>query len=1170
MTQTIIPSLNIGLGQYCQSISYEFFEHISKYDQSLAKMTVNGALVVEEDKIVFNDENGKSIYDFSIERNNENDIFSLDEENQKMFRVAVSNLYFNTLRLKNALVPDGFGIEGGRIFVHLFIPLFDNSCVPLLNYFLSAFEAGRKNGQFSGFAVRIFALTHRVVSYGNSKKDIKKEIEYGLNTEKNIRQIKSLYEQYEDSFHNLFVIDDINRNHLKLDLNETGLAIVLNEIVLASMLNPYIFGKVRFENHIGSIGVGIIQLDKFLVEDYFKANVLKAGFEKEELLKDSQVKSDYIINETNKFLGDKLSLFTEHLESAKDEIFPVSFYEFFIENVPDLDKVNAFDSLKKLSERFHAEKTDTAIVESDDLAKQKISGLEKEINTFTDLFNDNIIKYKILLGNLINEQSHAKGYNNLDYRYTYDDLKHNSFDFFISLLPEKNQVSRKHLNKIQNDILNLEEHIKQLDKEKEQLGTIKLHPATDNFLFDQGIFTVSGKKMNANNFIPNSAENDFSFFDVKKNQVLPEIVNLKEFFSTVENQQDLPVASAYAVCAVYDYFLKRNGIDISTSRSFLYQTVQNKNQELHDSTKGIGLEDAIQQLIDTGVCKENLWPNTRENFKTTPTEEAIDDAVNHRLKKAARLHLNEYEFKSVIAKGLPVIIGLKVFKSFFDAADFGIVPTPRLSEIDSEKFGFHPMVVVGYSENDKHFLVRNSWGSAFGDKGYCYLPYTYVLDSRFCKAAYIFEEIINLSSKFQFENNSLTSFFKTEKVEIKRNIVEYYLEKYNRKLSRSKKRFHEFEKNYQNIISQIRDPIFQKHLLEEKLNHLTERKKSLLDDFKNRFSLNQLEKKAKKNLWGASGLFIIALLAVFVLLVLGLIPLIGYLFIPIIIVAGVWAFFPLKKMKRNSIDVSKMPIRKKELLGAMAKELGDIEDEIQKLKVQFKYSAMLMEEAEKLMLKLFKQHSFTINFINKLLDWYHSEYSSLIPARFDSPVFVIELAKQDVLKSYFDSQKISLLENWPSVTDFFNQEFQKISNSDNHIILDEALNKSIQNLEFFIQHEVKRFDDFDIQAYLLGKKKYDWLPPVENYLNSFVDNMDDMSMPFIQVVEGNVKQPEIDTCLLISESDDYEEEFISLINQNFSHNPPQPVKIFSGHKVSFLKIETGLRIDELVVAQEKH
>ena len=51
------------------------------------------------------------------------------------------------------------------------------------------------------------------------------------------------------------------------------------------------------------------------------------------------------------------------------------------------------------------------------------------------------------------------------------------------------------------------------------------------------------------------------------------------------------------------------------------------------------------------------------------------------------------------------------------------------------------MVVVGYSDDTKFFLVRNSWGEHFGNKGYCYIPYSYISDPELNRMACIITEI---------------------------------------------------------------------------------------------------------------------------------------------------------------------------------------------------------------------------------------------------------------------------------------------------------------------------------------------------------------------------------------------------------------------------------------------
>jgi C1A family cysteine protease len=52
-----------------------------------------------------------------------------------------------------------------------------------------------------------------------------------------------------------------------------------------------------------------------------------------------------------------------------------------------------------------------------------------------------------------------------------------------------------------------------------------------------------------------------------------------------------------------------------------------------------------------------------------------------------------------------------------------------MPDIESENMlGGHAVTVVGYNDLDQTFIVRNSWGSDWGDKGCFYIPYKYLLD----------------------------------------------------------------------------------------------------------------------------------------------------------------------------------------------------------------------------------------------------------------------------------------------------------------------------------------------------------------------------------------------------------------------------------------------------------
>ena len=44
--------------------------------------------------------------------------------------------------------------------------------------------------------------------------------------------------------------------------------------------------------------------------------------------------------------------------------------------------------------------------------------------------------------------------------------------------------------------------------------------------------------------------------------------------------------------------------------------------------------------------------------------------------------------------------------------------------------GGHAVTAVGYDDTKEVFIVRNSWGNDWGDKGYFYMPYAYIKEEQ--------------------------------------------------------------------------------------------------------------------------------------------------------------------------------------------------------------------------------------------------------------------------------------------------------------------------------------------------------------------------------------------------------------------------------------------------------
>jgi hypothetical protein len=85
-----------------------------------------------------------------------------------------------------------------------------------------------------------------------------------------------------------------------------------------------------------------------------------------------------------------------------------------------------------------------------------------------------------------------------------------------------------------------------------------------------------------------------------------------------------------------------------------------------------------------------------------------------------------------LAEGYPIIFGIALFEGFDNCQKYGgVVPMPSPDEASRAAHGLHAMLCVGYSEADEMFIVRNSWGEEWGDKGYCYMPYQYVINEKF-------------------------------------------------------------------------------------------------------------------------------------------------------------------------------------------------------------------------------------------------------------------------------------------------------------------------------------------------------------------------------------------------------------------------------------------------------
>ncbi len=207
---------------------------------------------------------------------------------------------------------------------------------------------------------------------------------------------------------------------------------------------------------------------------------------------------------------------------------------------------------------------------------------------------------------------------------------------------------------------------------------------------------------------------------------LPPRVDLRPYMTKVEQQGEVNSCTANAMAGAYEYLAKREfGHAEDVSRLFIYYNARDVDGSV-DEDEGTYLRSCIKVLREYGACSEETWPYHPDNVFDEPDENAYEEAGNFLIDDAQRIDVDLYAMKHCLAEGYPFAFGLQLFSSFDEAEKNGQVSIPDTDE--EEDYGGHAMLCVGYSDTDEVFVVRNSWGSSWGDKGYCYIPYDYMTD----------------------------------------------------------------------------------------------------------------------------------------------------------------------------------------------------------------------------------------------------------------------------------------------------------------------------------------------------------------------------------------------------------------------------------------------------------
>jgi len=205
---------------------------------------------------------------------------------------------------------------------------------------------------------------------------------------------------------------------------------------------------------------------------------------------------------------------------------------------------------------------------------------------------------------------------------------------------------------------------------------------------------------------------------------LPKEADLRELCSRVEDQGALGSCTAQALAGnleFLDNMLDKSYIDVS--RLFIYYN-ERALMDTIDYDSGASLRVGIKTLKNDGSCPEDMWPYNIKKFDLKPKVACYSEAKGHLINAYHRItDLNE--ILTCLADGYPFVFGFTVYESFESAKvnKTGVVDMPKEGE---RALGGHAVMAVGYDQKKKRFLVRNSWGEAWGMNGYFTMPFEYL------------------------------------------------------------------------------------------------------------------------------------------------------------------------------------------------------------------------------------------------------------------------------------------------------------------------------------------------------------------------------------------------------------------------------------------------------------
>jgi C1A family cysteine protease len=193
---------------------------------------------------------------------------------------------------------------------------------------------------------------------------------------------------------------------------------------------------------------------------------------------------------------------------------------------------------------------------------------------------------------------------------------------------------------------------------------------------------------------------------------------------SIYDQGQTSMCVAYSLAALKEqHEYKERGTRMRYSPGFIYGNRKPTDYQ----GEGMHPREALANLVESGVCTYEELLGTGPYSACKAWVEWLPRRVREKAKDQRILsYVRAYtdnEIKTMLTTMGPVALTIAVYPSFFHPPG-GIV---SVVQPDESIQGYHEMLIVGWKriKGKEYWVVHNSWGTAWGDAGRCYIPAGY-------------------------------------------------------------------------------------------------------------------------------------------------------------------------------------------------------------------------------------------------------------------------------------------------------------------------------------------------------------------------------------------------------------------------------------------------------------